>query len=183
MRPAIRIVDRVFFESWESLLRLLIIAVFSYVGLVAILRISGKRTLSKMNAFDLVVTVALGSVLATAILSKDVPLANGLLAFALLIFFQFVITWSSVRMKWVRRVVTGEPRMIFYRGEMLESSLRKARVAEGEVEAAIRSSGIGSMSEVEAVVLETDGSFSVIRRGDAESTALEGVVHPDGLRT
>jgi uncharacterized membrane protein YcaP (DUF421 family) len=77
--------------------------VLAYVVLVVFLRLSGLRTLSKLNAFDLVVTVALGSTLATVLLTKDVALADGALAFALLIALQFVVTWSSVRVGWLRR--------------------------------------------------------------------------------
>jgi uncharacterized membrane protein YcaP (DUF421 family) len=72
--------DRVFFSGWDSLLRTLVVGVLAYVALVVFLRISGKRTLSKMNAFDLIVTVALGSTLATVTLSKEVALADGALA-------------------------------------------------------------------------------------------------------
>jgi len=96
-----------FFSGWDSLLRTLVVGVLAYVALVVFLRVSGKRTLSKMNAFDLVVTVALGSTLATVLLSKDVALAEGVLAFALLISLQFVVTWSSVRARWVRQLATG----------------------------------------------------------------------------
>lgn len=67
------------FSGWENLLRTLVVGVLAYVSLVVFLRISGKRTLSKMNAFDLIVTVALGSTLATVLLSKDVALAEGAL--------------------------------------------------------------------------------------------------------
>lgn len=84
--------EGVFFDSWTTLLRTLVVGVLAYVTMVAFLRISGKRTLSKMNAFDLIVTVALGSTLATVLLSKDVALAEGALAFALLIGLQFVVT-------------------------------------------------------------------------------------------
>ncbi len=86
-----------FFGSWYSLLRILVVGVLAYVALIVLLRVTGKRTLSKMNAFDLVVTVALGSTLATVLLSKDVALADGVVAFALLIGLQFIITWLSVR--------------------------------------------------------------------------------------
>ena len=85
-----------FFDTWLALGRTAVVGVLAYLALVFLLRISGKRTLSKMNAFDLVVTVALGSTLATVLLSKNVALANGVLAFALLIGLQFAITWLSV---------------------------------------------------------------------------------------
>jgi uncharacterized membrane protein YcaP (DUF421 family) len=70
-------VERVFFDGWLGLFRTFVIGVFAYAFLVFALRASGKHTLSKMNAFDLVVTVALGLSLATVLLSKDVTLAEG----------------------------------------------------------------------------------------------------------
>lgn len=168
--------EHIFFNEWEGLLRTLVVGVLAYVSLVFFLRISGKRTLSKMNAFDLVVTIALGSTLATVVLNKDVALAEGALAFALLIGLQFAVTWSSVRARWVRQWVTGEPLILLYRGEFLPAALRCARVAKDEVRAAIRSAGLVSLYEAEAVVLETDGSFSVVRRGDGNGQpSLEGV--------
>ena len=74
-----------FFDNWSDLLRVVVVGTLAYASLVVLLRISGKRTLSKMNAFDLVVTVALGSTLATVLLTKDVALVEGMLAFALLV--------------------------------------------------------------------------------------------------
>lgn len=88
----------------------------AYGALVFLLRVSGKRTLSKMNAFDLIVTVALGSTFATVLLSKDVALLEGALAFALLIVLQFVLTWLSVRSKAVQGFVKSEPRPFCYGG-------------------------------------------------------------------
>lgn len=171
--------DPIFFESWQALMRTLVLGVLGYVSLVFLLRISGRRTLSKMNAFDLVVTVALGSTLATVILSKDVTLAQGSLAFALLIGMQFIVTWTSVRQRWVRQFVTGEPALLFYRGSYLNTALKKARVTEDEVRAAVRTSGRAEMDRVEAVVIETDGSFSVIGQdADGGESSLEGVTLP-----
>lgn len=168
-----------FFNGWGNLLRVIVVGMLAYAALVFFLRISGNRTLSKMNAFDLIVTVALGSTLATVLLSKDVALSEGAVAMALLISLQFIITWFSVRTAWVRRLVTGEPLMLLYRGEFITTSMRKARVTQDEVQSAIRGSGIADVTAVEAVVLETDGSMSVIKP-DAESShsSLEGVRGP-----
>ena len=115
-----------------------------------------------MNAFDLVVTVALGSTLATIVLSKDVALLEGIAAFALLIVLQFAVSWLSVRSQRVRQLVKSDPTLLFYRGQMLEAALRAQRVTEEEVRAAIRAQGKSQLAEVEAVILETDGSFSVL---------------------
>lgn len=167
------------FNGWFALLRTTVVGILAYAALVVFLRLSGKRTLAKMNAFDLIVTVSLGSTLATIALSKDVALAQGLLALALLVALQFVITWSSVRWGWVRRTITGEPSLLLFRGEYLHAALRRARVTEEEIRAAVRSQGLPAIEGVEAVVLETDGSFSVIGRGNEHSpSSLAGIEIP-----
>jgi len=100
--------EKIFFNSWFDLLRVLIVAVLAYASLVGFLRVSGKRTLSKMNAFDLVVTVALGSTLATILLSKDVALAEGLLALAVLIgvvISALVFAWENAKRIRARKYV------------------------------------------------------------------------------
>lgn len=134
--------EHIFFRGWDSLFRTLVVGSLSYVVLVMFLRISGKRTFSKMNAFDLVVTVALGSTLATVLLTKDIALADGALAFLLLIGLQFAVTWVSVRARWLRQLVSSEPLMLLYRGRFLTAALRQARVTEDEVLAASRSAAL-----------------------------------------
>ncbi|MHA6494655.1 DUF421 domain-containing protein [Pseudomonas borbori] len=172
--------DGMFFDNWQVLVCTVTVGVLAYISLVLLLRLSGRRTLSKMNAFDLVVTVALGSTFATILLNKDVSLAQGTLAMALLISLQYLVTWTSVRVGWVRRLVTGEPALLFHRGQFLRGAMRAARVAEDEVRSSIRSSGIEVLAEVEAVVLETDGKFSVVRGGEASgASSLAGVNTPD----
>jgi uncharacterized membrane protein YcaP (DUF421 family) len=145
-----------------GLLRILIIGPLAYLLLIAILRTSGKRTLSKMNAFDFVVTVALGSTLATVVLSKDIPLVEGVLAFAVLAILQFLISWFARRMPSFEAIIKAEPRMLLRDGTFDSGAMRAERVTEEEVRSAIRASGIGDLHSVAAVVLETDGSFSVI---------------------
>ena len=171
--------EGMFFSGWSTLVRTLVIGILAYINLIVLLRISGRRTLSKMNAFDLIVTVALGSTFATILLNRDVSLAEGTLALALLIGLQYLVTWSSVRVGWVRKLVTGEPALLLYQGQMLSSAMRVARVTEDELRSAIRSSGSSSIDDVEAVVLETDGSFSVISQGSGnQRSSLSGVMTP-----
>ncbi|GJD29237.1 hypothetical protein PMNALOAF_0469 [Methylobacterium adhaesivum] len=165
------------FDSWTGLGRVLLVGPLAYVALVAILRISGKRTLTKLNAFDLVVTVALGSTLATVLLSKSVALAEGVLAMAILVFFQFAITWLAVRVSWVDGLIKSEPTLLVHNGLFLEHALRTQRVTKDEVLSALRSSGAGDLAVVDAVVLETDGSMSVLKgqSGTPETTTLANV--------
>ena len=165
-----------FFDTWMDLVRIVVVGTSAYVALVALLRVSGKRTLSKMNAFDFIVTVALGSTLATVLLSRDVALVEGLVALGLLIGLQYVITWLSVRSTTLSHLVKAEPSLLLYRGDFLTDQMRRSRVLETEIRAAVREQGILAIDQVEAVVLETDGSFTVIQPADGSPpSALAGV--------
>ena len=164
------------FDSWYGLLRVCVVGVIAYAALILVLRMSGKRTLSKWNAFDVEVTIALGSIIATILISKDVALVEGVAAFSLLILLQYLITSASVKYGWFARVMKSEPTLLLDRGVIQQSALRKMRVTESEVKAALRASGLASYRDVYAVVLETDGSFSVIKSsGHDEKDALSDI--------
>lgn len=158
-----------FFESLHGLARILIVGTLAYAALVAILRVSGKRTLASMNAFDFVVTVALGSTLATVLLSKDVPLLEGMLGFALLAGLQFIVATLARRFAPIENVVKSEPRLLLLDGVIDDNALRQERVSADEVKTAVRKESMGDLSDIAAVILETDGSFSVISRQKAGS--------------
>ncbi|WP_062112336.1 DUF421 domain-containing protein [Aureimonas sp. AU40] len=163
-----------FFESWSGLLRVLVIGPLAYGALVVMLRVSGKRTLAKLNAFDLVVTVALGSTLATVLLSKSVALAEGVTALVVLAGLQWVVAWLSVRSDRFGDFVRSEPTLLLRDGRFLDGALRSQRVRRDEVLAALRSSGVASPEGAAAVILETDGSISVIEAGGNDSMASLG---------
>ncbi|MCM5704195.1 DUF421 domain-containing protein [Larsenimonas salina] len=157
------------------ILHTLIVGVMSYLALVVLLRLSGKRTLSKWNAFDFVATIALGSTLATALTSSDVSLVQGITAFLVIIGLQFTMTFTSVRSTWFKNLIKSTPTLLLHEGRYLEGALQRERVAEAEVRAAIRAKGVADVDQVYAVVLETDGSFSVILERGTSNSALDGV--------
>lgn len=167
-----------FFDSWTGLARVLVVGFLAYTCLLILLRATGKRTLSKLNAFDLIVTVALGSTLSSILISGTVALAEGVLALALLVLLQFAVTWVSVRWKAFGNLVKAQPSLLFYRGEFLDQAMKKERVTRDEITSVMRAAQIADFQEVEAVVLETAGDLHVIRRADGDARTLDGVKNP-----
>ncbi|MBJ7535333.1 DUF421 domain-containing protein [Rhodomicrobium vannielii ATCC 17100] len=153
-----------FLNDWEGILSTIIAGALAYATLVLFLRISGKRTLAKLNAFDLVVTVALGSTLSALLLQKSVALAEGAAALALLIFLQFLVTFISVRSPGFARLVRSEPTLLARHGAFCEAAMRQSRITEGEALSAVRSSGGRHISDVETLILESDGTISASLR-------------------
>ena len=133
-----------FFDGWRPLFETALVGVAVYVSLVALLRVSGKRTLSKMNAFDFVVTVALGAILASTMLSSSVSYSRGMTAFVVLVGLQYTVTWLSVRSGTVADLVKGRPTLLYYKGQYYRDAMRRERVPESELLDAIRASGQGA---------------------------------------
>ncbi len=159
------------FGSWSALAHTLIAGTLTYIGLIVWLRISGKRTLSKWNSFDFVVTIAFGSMLASAFLNKSTSFVQSMVAIGLLVTFQYAITWLSVRSNAIQKLVKAEPSLLVFKGKLLEDIMTDKRVAKGEILAAIRVNGTASIEDIDAVVLETDGTFSVVQKLDVESAS------------
>jgi uncharacterized membrane protein YcaP (DUF421 family) len=154
-----------FFQNWEAIIRTVVVGALAYATLVLFLRISGKRTLAKLNAFDLVVTVALGSTLSAVLLQESIALAEGVAALALLILLQFLVTYISVRSSRVAKLVRSEPTLLARDGAFCEAAMKQARITEEEASSAIRSAGGRGLSDVETLILESDGTISATLRG------------------
>jgi uncharacterized membrane protein YcaP (DUF421 family) len=169
--------EHMFFDSWDSILRTFIITILAYFSLIIMLRISGKRTLSKMNAFDFTVTVALGSTLAAVSLNKEIPLADGALALGLLVFLQYMITWLSVRFDFVKGIITSTPSLIFYKGEMIPSAMKKERITTEEIRAKARQKGFSSLSNIDAIILETTGEINIVAKINADDVGTLEIVN------
>lgn len=123
--------EQMFFAGAPGVWRTLLVGLCAYVLLILVLRTTGKRTPSKINAFDLIVTVALGSTLATVILSKDVALAEGVTAFVMLAGAQLAVTWLSTRSKRFRSWIKAEPTILVEKGIMLSDAMKRERVTSG----------------------------------------------------
>ena len=170
------------FKLFNPFIDTIVLGTVAYVAIIIMLRLSGKRTLSKWNSFDFVVTIAFGSILSSILLSTKDSFGTGLLAFGLLVLFQYVLTSISTHSSLVQKLVKAEPALLLYQGQLKEDVLKRERIAVGEVLAALRASGIGAIEDADAVVLETDGSFSVIKDlNNSTASALKDVKECDRI--
>ena len=157
---------KIFFNSWESLIRLLVSVLVIYPIIIIFLRIYGKRSLSKLNMFDFIVTVALGSIFASSVISQNVTVADGLLAFLLLLSAQFIVTKLALSLGFFDKLIKSEPTIVFRNGTFLEEYMKRVRVSKEEILYAIRQNGIACLNDVGAVVMETNGTMSVLKQKD-----------------
>jgi uncharacterized membrane protein YcaP (DUF421 family) len=173
-----------FFHDWHSILRIAVISAVTYVLVIGVLRLLGEEALAKMSAYDLLVTVALGSLLASIPLGAGLTIADGLAAIITYLVLQQIMRWTIKRSKRAEQVVRDIPKIMVWDGQFIEKHMRESSILEGEVRAAVRRSGISSISRVLAVILENDGDWSIIPYDDgSDLSALEGLDKPWPLST
>jgi uncharacterized membrane protein YcaP (DUF421 family) len=168
-----------FFDGWQSIREIVLTAVAVYVGVLAALRLVGEQALAQMSAYDLIVTIALGSLVAAIPLSADVTITDGLAAILTFLLLQEATRWMMKRWPKARRLIKEQPKLLAWEGRLLPDRMARAWVTEEEVRAAIRRAGRGDIADVQAVILENDGQWSVIPRADARGlSAFEGLELP-----
>lgn len=157
-------------EKWfkfssDGFFAIILTAIGIYIALVILTRISGKRSFSKMSSFDFAMTVAIGSVLATVILSKSVSLQHGITALTIIYTLQLSVA-ALRRFKPVRRLMDNKPTLLMQNGKIIEGSLKKCKVTESDLKAKLREANVIQLSEVKAVVFESTGDISVLHGSD-----------------
>ena len=154
--------DMLFFDNIDKLGRIVLTAVTVYVLIVIITKISGKRSTSQLNNFDWIVTVMIGSLGASTILLKDIPLIEGISSILVLYVMQFLVTKYASISPQFSSFILSEPRIVFYQGQFLPDAMRAERLTRQELECAMRSEGVNSFDDVEAIVFESDAQLTII---------------------
>ena len=154
--------DMLFFDNIDKLGRIVLTAVTVYVLIVIITKVSGKRSTSQLNNFDWIVTVMIGSLGASTILLKNIPLIEGISSILVLYVMQFLVTKYASISPQFSSFILSEPRIVFYQGQFLPDAMRAERLTRQELECAMRSEGVNSFDDVEAIVFESDAQLTII---------------------
>lgn len=157
--------DKWFELSWSAYLAVFLTALGIYICTIFFTRLFGKRSFSKMSSFDFAMTVAVGSIIATTILSKSVSMSVGIVGLFSVYLLQISISLAR-RWEWVQHAVDNEPLLLMDGETMLEDNMRKARVTDSDLRSKLREANVTRLSEVLAVVFETTGDISVLHRDD-----------------
>ncbi|WP_201553054.1 MULTISPECIES: DUF421 domain-containing protein [Psychrobacter] len=154
--------DMVFFDNIDKLGRIVLTTVMVYVLIVLVTKVSGKRSTSQLNNFDWIVTVMIGSLGASTILLKDIPFVEGVSSILVLYLLQFLVTKYASISPQFSSFILSEPRIVFYQGQFLPDAMRAERLTRQEIECAMRSEGMNSFDDIEAIVFESDAKLTII---------------------
>ncbi len=162
--------DMLFFDSIEKLGRIALTAVMVYILIVLLTKISGKRSTSQLNNFDWIMTVMIGSLGASTILLKNIPFIEGGMSIVVLYVVQFLVTKYASISPAFSSLIISEPRIVFYQGQFLPEAMRAERLTRQELECAMRSEGVKSLNDIEAIVFESDAKLTIITKDSSSPT-------------
>lgn len=163
-----------FFQGWDTILETIILSILVYISIIIILRISGKRTLASFNAFDFLITVTIGSIASSTILSSSTKFFDGIFSIVTLVLLQYIVAKISQSIKPFRKIIKAEPTLLYYDGKYIEENLSKMRVSVDDILQEVRINSGVTIDEVHSVILEANGKLAVVTEGSDEN--LRGMV-------
>lgn len=143
-----------------------------YASVLILTRIAGLRSFAKISGFDFAMTVAIGSLIASAIITPDPPLLQAAAGLVAIYGLQISVAIFRQRSAAVRGIVDNAPLLLMDGSRVLHDNLREARITEEDLRAKLREANVLRTEEIRAVVMETTGDVSVLH-GDPDGPALE----------
>ncbi len=157
--------EKVFTLTSDSLLIIFLSSIGIYSTVIIFTRIFGKRSFSKMSSFDFAMTVAVGSIVASTVLSQSISFLEG--AFGLFMVYLLQLTAAYLRRyKWFRKLIDNQPTLLMEGEKMLRENMKAVRITEGDLRSKLREANVAKLSEVKAVIFETTGNMVVIHKDD-----------------
>jgi uncharacterized membrane protein YcaP (DUF421 family) len=139
-------------------------AAVAFLFILVVTRVVGRRELSSLEPFDLILLVVIGDLVQQGVTQNDFSVTGIVLAVGTIAVLTVTVSYASFRLPFLRPVVDGEPIIVVEDGEPIARNLERNRITLGEVLAAARQEGISSLADVQWAVLETSGRISFIQR-------------------
>jgi uncharacterized membrane protein YcaP (DUF421 family) len=139
-------------------------AIVLYAFIVLVMRVIGRRELSSMTPFDLVLLIILGDAIQQGLTQDDYSVTGAVLAVATIATLQVFTSYLSFRSSRARNLLEGQPIVIVDHGEVVQENLKRERMTEDEIAEEMRQQQISSLDEVQWAIIESNGSISFIKK-------------------
>jgi uncharacterized membrane protein YcaP (DUF421 family) len=147
----------------DIVLRGIVVFVFLYV----LMRVIGRRELSSLEPFDLILLIVLGDAVQQGLTQDDYSLTGAFLAIGTIAILQLGISYANFRFPRIRPLLEGDPIVVVQDGKLVERNVRRERLTIDDVLAAARQQNIARLDEVEWAVMETSGAISFIKKSES----------------
>jgi uncharacterized membrane protein YcaP (DUF421 family) len=157
-------------------------AIALYVFVVFVMRMIGRRELSTLTPFDLVLLIVLGDAIQQGLTQDDYSVTGAVVAVSTLAIMQVITSYISYRVKPFRKILKGEPIVLIEDGKLLNQNLRRERITADDVAEKMRAQEIAAFDQVQWAILESNGP-SVSSRRHPETQATQRACHGPARRS
>ncbi len=144
-----------------------------YILVLVVMRIMGKREISQMQPFELVIAIMIADLASVPMSDTGIPIFNGIIPILALLLFQLIISIINLKNIRLRQIICGKPQILIYRGKIDEKALKKEKITINELQERLRQNNIFTLGDVEYAILETSGEISVMQKPEKRNTIPE----------
>ena len=155
-------------------------AMILYIVVLIVMRLMGKREIGQLQPFELAIAIMIADLAAVPMSELGIPLTNGIIPILALLVIYMIISVLNMKSIKFRKVISGQPSLLIYRGRIDEKVLRKERITINELQERLRVDNIFNLSEVEYAILETNGEVTVIQKPEKRNVIVEDLnINPE----
>ncbi|MDL4839956.1 DUF421 domain-containing protein [Aquibacillus rhizosphaerae] len=158
--------DSFLFDNWKNLLWIVLMGVIIYPTFLIIFRIFGKRSLTQVNMFDFIITVAYGNTLASILIIQSISYTEGVLLIFMLAVLQFIFSKLQTKFKPFWNLTKAKPIYLYSQGDFNQEAMKRERLKFEDLRSAVRKQGMVSFQQLDALILEGDGTITAVKKGD-----------------
>lgn len=152
---------------WTDIAMVVVSAVCIYVGVIAATRLTGLRSFARFSSFDFAMSIAIGSLISTSLLTRDPPLAQAIVGLAAIYGLQKIVALLRQHTS-MATLVDNTPTVLIEEGKIIEQNLRRTAITEHDLRSLLRVRNVTHLDDVHAVILETTGDVSVVHSRQRE---------------
>ncbi len=148
-------------------------AIILYIVVLIVMRLMGKREIGQLQPFELAISIMIADLASVPMTELGIPITNGIIPILALLIMYTIISFLNMKNINIRRIISGQPSILIYRGKIDEEKLRKERITINELQERLRQNSIFSLSDVEYAILETSGQVTIIQKPEKKNPTMQ----------
>lgn len=148
-------------------------AIILYIIVLIVMRLMGKREIGQLQPFELAISIMIADLASIPMTETGIPISNGIIPILGLLVMHLLISMLNLKSNRAREIICGKPRILIYRGKIVEKALKKERYSINELQEKLRSKDIMNLGDVEFAILETSGEITVVQKPNKRNAIPE----------
>lgn len=150
-------------------------AIILYIIVLIVMRLMGKREIGQLQPYELAISIMIADLASVPMTELGIPITNGIIPILGLLVMHLLISIINMKSLNIRKIMSGEPSILIYRGKIDEKTLKKERITVNELEERLRTNNVFNFGDVEYAILETNGQITVIKKPEKQNVTAENL--------